>query len=240
MRIHWIKPLAKSAGRSDAGIYYILRKRFGRQPPYSEYETLTLLRSLGIACKGYRPIADAVGKPLPPLLKKGEQPPPGPVSAGKPKRLLPRLASLLPGGANAKNKNRVRYYMKHAGFGDMSKMEEAQALEVMERRGISIKGFEYEKPPGTPGSAKLVPDAADTYELLLEQYNEVVGRLQEANAAMDQRDVKIASLIRSKGAARGVLLQFQNRHPQLVAKVPEELQAFLNYPLIALQMLLQD
>lgn len=251
----WIPLLAKAAGRSTAGLYYIFNKRGYTAPYTSELRGLTILRGMGLRCKGYKPTEDAVGKPMPPLIPKGSKKakearqriadasPPNAANKGTgtwtDKLLLTRLAKLLPDGATTNNKNRIRYYLKQAGYKDVRKMKESDALDVLQRRQIAIKGFEYEN--AAPGNtAPTDGDIPQTYKLLLVHYNELLERSKESAAFLQEREAKIAALIKTRSAVRAILLQYQHRHPLIVAKSPEELSAALNYPLTALHLIRED
>lgn len=222
----WIKPLAKAAKRSPQGVYYTLKKS-GAKPPYSELFTWTLLRAKGLPCKGYQPVADAVGKPEPPLLSKangkaakanGHAAPAAPVVVVEPAqagsavvaRPIVRLAKLL-GRPDKNNMNRIRYYLKQSGIKKTKNIDEAAALEVLARRGIDTSKFEYAQSPGTPGiPAKVGTEPADNYDALLIQYNELVARMARTREEINERDAKLDSLNNLRVKVRDTLKEFQN------------------------------
>jgi hypothetical protein len=246
----WIKALAKSAKRSPQGLYYMLKKA-GAKAPYSELFTWTLLRAKGFPCNGYRPVADAVGKPEPPLLKKeGKQvraseadghSAVAPVGSepviGTPERLMARLAKLI-GRPDKNNRNRIRYYMKQAGIRNMKKIDEATALEVLARRGIDISKFEYARPPGEVAKP-VSTEPATTYKALLVQYNEMAAQLAQSQEEVAQRDARGASLNDLVVLVRDTLKKYQGELLDVAKSRFGGMPRPLEYPLFALNDILE-
>lgn len=248
----WIAPMAKSAGVTPEALYSLFNNRDYYSPYTSEYRGLTLVRANGRACNGYKPTEDAIGKPLPPLIPKGkkklnggaipEEAQGGEVQGKKwnEKLLMTRLAALLAGGPSTKTKARIGYYLKRAGFRDVRKLDEGKALEVLQRRGIDISRFEYEKPAGTPGSVKLVPDASTEYGTLLAQYNELAERLKQTMVSVDEKQARILALRGQRKAVRMMLKQY---HDELLRVWKERFGSItspLEYPLTAYSELKKD
>lgn len=224
----WITPLAKAAGRSAAGLYYIFNKEKYKSPYTSELRGWTILRARGLECKGYVPTEDAVGKPVPPLLTKrgitanregnGEVPPEKKDMRGSwaDKLLLTRLSKLLPGGANKKNKSRIAYLLKKAGHTKIRTMDEAVALEVMKANDISIEGFEYANEPGTPGSSILVAPPAGTLSELRAQYVEMGERLKRAVDALVAKEKEYAEADALLERVRRGLMGYETEYKKAV------------------------
>lgn len=235
----WMKALAKAAGRSDARIYQILKKA-GKKGPYTEYGALVTLRENGFECKRYKPVADAIGKPLPPVgTKKWSD-----------RLLVSRLAKLVPGNVSIRAKKaRALYYLKHdLGKKSVREIDEATAIAVFERRGIDTKGFEWTKPrvpgtalvPGTSGNGKLTPDPAANPHELLAQYNELAQRLAEALTAIDEKDKKIGSLVKTRAIVRQILRQYEVQLLPVVNQRYGGLTPPLGYPIQALDLVRED
>ncbi len=224
----WLTPLAKAAGRSAAGVYYIFNRQGYMSPYTSELKGLTILRGMGLACRGYKPTHDAVGAPLPPLVLKvsAKQRKEEEVASKKKhgkwsdRLLLTRLAKLLPEGATKKGKAHVRWLLKKQGIKKAATADEAKAVEIMRLSGFDTSKFQYAKDfdqPEMPGETPSVVTPAiategaipDNYDALLSQFNLALGRIKTLTVQLGEREKTIAELEKSKALVRAMLLQYE-------------------------------
>lgn len=244
----WIKLLAKAAGCSDATVYNVL-KAGGAKHPYSEYQAWTELRARGRPCKNYRPVDDAVGKPVPPL---GKLPKKGDWTEKLP---INRLAKLLPGGATTNNQVRVRHWLKKAGITDFKTLDIAKALEILAARGIDVAKFAHDadsqvpKAPDAHGNGTslvlLVEEPAHSRSQLLTQYTTLAERLRQLandeirkrDLIIDERDKKIAELVQKLRLVKQPLLQFENKILDVGKTSFGNLRPPLTWPIDALNLI---
>jgi hypothetical protein len=239
LRAKWLPKLAKAIGWAPQRLRNFYNKRGMYAPFTSELAGMQLLVDAGISIAKYRPTEDGVNVKVVPSPKaspgKAGTVTPAGVTAPANKsivengekrtawdlRLISRLAALTPLGRTKDGKKLAKAILvKHNYPGPWE--DEARALQCFVDEGISIAEFEYANSPGKPGGPVLLGTPAETYEALLQQYNELAERHKKTLEALGAKDKEITDLTRLKKMVKEMLRQYENkilnpkRFPELV------------------------
>lgn len=205
-----------------------------------------MLKEEGIDFSKYRPSDDAVGVDLETLElapRHGNgtavvvRPPEQLVTKRKPhshwgKKIVPRLARLLPEGDTNEGKMRVRWLLRQGGWtGKPGHVDEATALDIFKKANLSIANFEY---AGGPGETRIGEPAATPEEL--------AARLKTAHEQMAERDNNYRWLWKKVMLVRESLKQYEKQASIEfnAGRLPGLGVEPLNFPLDVLAMIRYD